>query len=287
MLELLRIRSMATIGSVVRWLREHKGWSQRQLAKKARTSDATICRVEQRGQDPALSLVQQLARAFRVPTAFLLHPPDANGRAPATVEEARQRVTAALEEYLVRTRRRVQPARGWIADDDFQDIERAVLQLVQLDPTVVFDRLAAGYSTLNFLMARAYRFTNRRFFEQLGAVLPCALIEEPLGTPNMTEAEMAAEDAAVVAEERTQRQQEEAWQQEVLTEWRQILESRQRDLTERLDVERSGRRFLALRKKLHKLEEALRLVQKAPRVPAMARLAEFQAQRRALKQASH
>ena len=81
--------------------------------------------------------------------------------------------------------------------------------------------------------------------------------------------------------------QEEAWQQEVLTEWRQILESRQRDLTERLDVERSGRRFLALRKKLHKLEEALRLVQKAPRVPAMARLAEFQAQRRALKQASH
>src|SRR5262249_52365707 len=193
MLKLLHIRSMATIGPAVRRLRQHKDWSQRQLAKKARTSNATSCRVEQGGQDPALSLVQQLARAFRVPTAFLLHPPDAHGRAPATVGEARQRVNAAMEGYLVRTRRRVRRARGWIPDDDFQDIERAVLQLVQLDPTVLFDRLANGYGILNLLMARAYIFKNRRFFEQLGAVLPCALIEEPLVTPNMTEAEMAVE----------------------------------------------------------------------------------------------
>jgi transcriptional regulator with XRE-family HTH domain len=273
---------MEAFGPTVRWLREQRGWSQRRLAKKAETSDATICRVEQ-GQDPPLSLVRQLARAFQVPVAFLLHPPNGHGRPPATIKEARHRMTIAVEEYIDRARRKTErPGRGWVTDDDLQHVERAVLHLLQLDPTVLFEPLAPGYETLRFLMARAYGFKNRRFVEQLGAVLPVAFLEAPpVMIPTKTDADVAADDAAVAAKEESRRQA-------VLTEWRRVLDARHLELSARLGEERIGKRFGAIRQKLRTIEEAREVVQEAVRAPVLpsGRLAEFHAQRDAAKAAS-
>jgi|SRR5262245_15608377 len=272
---------MTTIGPTVRWLREQRGWSQRELAKNARTSDATICRVEQ-GQDPTLGLVRRLARAFGVPVGMLLHPPRTKGQPPASPEEARDRLTAAVKQYLDTKRSRPSPAPGWVADDDLRDIERATLELVEHDPTVVFDRDEPGHETLNLLLRQACVFRNHRFLERLGAVLPCAVLEEPPEIiPTMTDAEVAAQDAAAAEKEEHQRRT-------VLTEWRQILDNRHLELSARLDEERIGTCFRAIRQELRKIEEARDALQQAAKAPVLPldRLAEFHAQRKAAKAAT-
>jgi hypothetical protein len=182
-------------------------------------------------------------------------------------------MTAAVEGYLA-TRRAPPPAQGWIADDDLQHVERASLQLVQLDPTVLFDHDAPGYETLKFLMARACVFKNRRFFERLGAVLPCALIEgPPVIIPTRTDAEEAADDEAA-------EMQEEKRRQTLLTEWRQTLEARRLRLIEQLQEERVGKRFRALKQKIESTDEALEKVRRAARTPPSdsPRLREFRKQ---------
>jgi transcriptional regulator with XRE-family HTH domain len=55
---------MTYFARVLQRLRTEAGWSQRTLARRAKTSDATICRIERGEQDPSLPLTRELARAL-------------------------------------------------------------------------------------------------------------------------------------------------------------------------------------------------------------------------------
>jgi transcriptional regulator with XRE-family HTH domain len=60
------------IGMKLRKLREEKGMSQTALAKKARISREHLNRLEAGRYDPAVGVVQRLARALRVSLMELL-----------------------------------------------------------------------------------------------------------------------------------------------------------------------------------------------------------------------
>jgi transcriptional regulator with XRE-family HTH domain len=53
-------------------IREAKGLSQTELAKKARVSRAYVFRLEAGGSDPTVGLLQRLAKALGVPVTVLL-----------------------------------------------------------------------------------------------------------------------------------------------------------------------------------------------------------------------
>lgn len=64
------------IGVKVKRLREAKGWTQEELAKKARLSRVSIARLEApstpRSRRPELRTIEKLARALGVPVGELL-----------------------------------------------------------------------------------------------------------------------------------------------------------------------------------------------------------------------
>jgi XRE family transcriptional regulator, regulator of sulfur utilization len=53
-------------------IREAKGLSQTELAKKARVSRAYVFRLEAGGSDPTVGVLQRLAKALGVPVTALL-----------------------------------------------------------------------------------------------------------------------------------------------------------------------------------------------------------------------
>src|SRR5262249_57933512 len=85
----LHIRRM-TLGRTLHRLRIERGWSQQTLAKRAQTSDATVCRLERGAQDPGLSLLRRLARALRLSLRDLVDPPPAPP--PMPLQDARRRL---------------------------------------------------------------------------------------------------------------------------------------------------------------------------------------------------
>ena len=60
------------MGAKVRRLRKAKGWSQADLAKRARRTRVYLTRLEAGRQDPSLSTINALARALGVPVTELL-----------------------------------------------------------------------------------------------------------------------------------------------------------------------------------------------------------------------
>ena len=63
------------IGRNIRCFRRRCGYSQAQLAKLARSSQAWICRLETRDENPTLASVTRIARALGVNVAQLLQNP--------------------------------------------------------------------------------------------------------------------------------------------------------------------------------------------------------------------
>ena len=63
------------IGRNIRRLRRRSGYSQAQLAKGARISQAWVCRLETRDENPTLASVTRIARALGVNVAELLEKP--------------------------------------------------------------------------------------------------------------------------------------------------------------------------------------------------------------------
>jgi len=60
------------IGMKLKKIRETKGLSQTELAKRARVSRAYVFRLESGGSDPTVGILQRLARALGVPVSQLL-----------------------------------------------------------------------------------------------------------------------------------------------------------------------------------------------------------------------
>jgi transcriptional regulator with XRE-family HTH domain len=87
---------MRHVGHTLRWIRTQLGWSQRALAARATTSDATVCRIERGEQDPTLTLLRELARALGVPLRDLVDPLPAPS--PQSGAEARTRLADLMEE---------------------------------------------------------------------------------------------------------------------------------------------------------------------------------------------
>jgi transcriptional regulator with XRE-family HTH domain len=59
--------------TVLKLLRERKGWSQAELAKRADVTDAYIAQLETGAREnPSLDVLKRLARALGVPAAELL-----------------------------------------------------------------------------------------------------------------------------------------------------------------------------------------------------------------------
>ena len=63
------------IGRNIRRLRRRSGYSQAQLAKGARISQAWVCRLETGDENPTLASVTRIARALGVNVADLLAKP--------------------------------------------------------------------------------------------------------------------------------------------------------------------------------------------------------------------
>lgn len=57
---------MSTFGTILRHLRDSKGWTQRQLSQECGLVDITISRLERDDQQPSFETVQALARALGV-----------------------------------------------------------------------------------------------------------------------------------------------------------------------------------------------------------------------------
>jgi transcriptional regulator with XRE-family HTH domain len=59
---------------MVRRLREEKGWTQAELARRARVSQPYLSQIEAgaRGKSPGIRIVQHLAKALGVPVTALL-----------------------------------------------------------------------------------------------------------------------------------------------------------------------------------------------------------------------
>ena len=61
------------LGTVLKGLREGKGWSQQALAARVGVSDAYIAMLETgKRRNPSLALLQRLAKALGVPVTALL-----------------------------------------------------------------------------------------------------------------------------------------------------------------------------------------------------------------------
>lgn len=61
---------MTTLGQYITSLRDEKGWTQRELAKRAGCSHTTINKLEGDAfKQPSLDLIIALSRAFKVPVA--------------------------------------------------------------------------------------------------------------------------------------------------------------------------------------------------------------------------
>jgi transcriptional regulator with XRE-family HTH domain len=56
----------------IRQLRDKHGWSQEELARRAGVSRTFLARLETARQDPTLSTLEKLARAFRVKVSALV-----------------------------------------------------------------------------------------------------------------------------------------------------------------------------------------------------------------------
>jgi transcriptional regulator with XRE-family HTH domain len=63
----LRDRRLAfELGQAVRELREQRGWSQSQLARKAGMTQSAVARFEAGGTVPTLAVLERLAHAFQM-----------------------------------------------------------------------------------------------------------------------------------------------------------------------------------------------------------------------------
>ncbi len=58
-------------GAAVKRLRTERGWTQAELARRARVARNTIARIETGNRNPSLTLVEGLARIFKVGIADL------------------------------------------------------------------------------------------------------------------------------------------------------------------------------------------------------------------------
>jgi transcriptional regulator with XRE-family HTH domain len=62
----------STIGRNIRRLRQHCGYSQQELAKRSRTSQTWICRIEIGDENPTLGSIKRIAHALDVQVVELL-----------------------------------------------------------------------------------------------------------------------------------------------------------------------------------------------------------------------
>ena len=60
------MRTLRTLATRLREMREEKGWSQERLAREAKITRVYINRLETRKQDPRLTVVARLAQALKV-----------------------------------------------------------------------------------------------------------------------------------------------------------------------------------------------------------------------------
>lgn len=60
-------------GAPVRRLRNQRGWTQEELAKRVGVARATIARIETGNRRPSLALLEQLAQALKVPLFRFFH----------------------------------------------------------------------------------------------------------------------------------------------------------------------------------------------------------------------
>lgn len=58
-------------GATVKRLRNQRGWTQEALAKRVRVAPNTIARIETGNRRPSLTLLERLARGFKVGIADL------------------------------------------------------------------------------------------------------------------------------------------------------------------------------------------------------------------------
>jgi transcriptional regulator with XRE-family HTH domain len=58
-------------GAILKSLRERRGWTQKELARRVGVASNTITRLEIGNRRPSLALVERLARAFKVGLADL------------------------------------------------------------------------------------------------------------------------------------------------------------------------------------------------------------------------
>ena len=64
---------MSPLGLRIRQLREHRGWSQRELARRAGIRQATISHLESgRAKTVDLAILEKLARALDVDPGYLI-----------------------------------------------------------------------------------------------------------------------------------------------------------------------------------------------------------------------
>ena len=67
------------LGVQVRALREQRGWSQQELARRAGTSQPAIARLEAGGVDPRLATLQRLGRVLDADLVVCLQPRETAG----------------------------------------------------------------------------------------------------------------------------------------------------------------------------------------------------------------
>ena len=65
-------RDTVTIGDRIRFKREERDWSQRDLAKKSGISNACISRCESGKAKPGMDVIIQLCKVFKVSSDWLL-----------------------------------------------------------------------------------------------------------------------------------------------------------------------------------------------------------------------
>ena len=69
-----RAHAHVTTGEVIRILREKKGWTQEDLARRCRISTSNLSMLENDRIDIGKRRAEQLARAFKVHPAILMFP---------------------------------------------------------------------------------------------------------------------------------------------------------------------------------------------------------------------
>lgn len=66
--------ALLTTGEVIRMLRELKGWTQEELAKRSRINPKNISMLENNKVDIGKKRAEQLAQAFKVHPAIIMFP---------------------------------------------------------------------------------------------------------------------------------------------------------------------------------------------------------------------